>query len=82
MSRRWGQTLFSDAQQRDNRQWAQTETHGVPSEYEKKLYFEGDRAVEQAAQWLWSLFLWRYLKPPGCSPVQPVAGEPALAGVV
>jgi len=46
-----GQTLFSGAQQQDKGQWAQTEAQEVPSEHEEKLlYFEGDRALAQAAQ--------------------------------
>lgn len=31
---------------------------------EKLLYCEGDRALEQTAQRLWSLLLWRYSEPP------------------
>ena len=35
----------------DQRQWAGTEIHKVPSEHQETLfYFEGDRALEQVAQ--------------------------------
>ena len=46
-----GQTLFSGAQRQDKGQWAQTEAQEVPSEHEEELlHFEGDGALEQAAQ--------------------------------
>lgn len=50
MSRGCGQAIFSGAQQRDKGQWAQSAIQEVPSEQEKKLYCEGDMALEQAAQ--------------------------------
>jgi len=51
VSRGWGQTLFSGAQQQDKGQWAQTEAEEVPSEHEEELLpSEGDRALAQAAQ--------------------------------
>ena len=51
VSGRWGQTLFSGAQQQDKGQWAQTEAQEVPPAHEEQLlHFEGDGALEQAAQ--------------------------------
>ena len=51
MSSGWGQTLFSGAQRQDKGQWAQIEAEEVPSEHEEELlHFEGDGALEQAAQ--------------------------------
>jgi len=62
VSRGWGQTVFSGAQQQDKGQRAQTEAQEVPAEHEEELlHSEGDRALEQAAQW--SLLPWRYSKP-------------------
>lgn len=47
---RWGQTLFSAAQQQNKGQRAQTVTQKLPPEYEEELlYFEGGRALGQAA---------------------------------
>ena len=46
-----GARLFGGALQLDKRHCTQTRTKEVPSELEKKLlYFEDDRALEQAAQ--------------------------------
>ena len=46
-----GQTLSSGAQRQDKGQWAQTEAEEVPAEHEEEiLHFEGDAALEQAAQ--------------------------------
>lgn len=74
MSRRWGLTLFSDAQWQDKGQHEQTEIYEVPPEHEEKLlYFEAVRALEQAAQR-------DYETPPECDPVQAALGEAALAG--
>ena len=69
----WGQTLLSGAQRPDKRQQAQTEAQEVPSEHkEELLHFEGDGALEQAAQ-------------RGCGfsfsgDIQPALGDPASAG--
>ena len=83
MSREWGQTLFSGAQQQDKGQQAQTRTQEVPSEYEEKLIrLKGDRAREQAAQRGCGVSSGDIQNPPGCDPVQPALGDPALAGGV
>jgi len=45
-------------------QGAQTEAQEVPSEHgEELLHSEGDGALEEAAQRLWILLLWRYSEP-------------------
>ena len=81
MSRQWGQTLFSGAQRQDKGQWAHTEAEEVPSEHEEELYFEGDRALEQAAQRGCGFsFSGDIPNPPGRGAVQPAVGDPALAG--
>ena len=82
MSRGWGQTLFSDAQQQDNGQWAQTEAEEVPSEDEEELlHSESDATLEQAAQRGCGVSLSGDIQdPPRCGPVQPAVGDPALAG--
>lgn len=74
MSRRWGLTPFSDAQWQDKGQQEQTEIYKVPPEHEEKLlYFEGVRALEQAAQRA-------YESPPEYDPVQAALDEAALSG--
>jgi len=80
----WGQTLFSGAQQQDKGQWAQTEAWDVPSEHEEEfLHFDGDGALEQAAQGGCGVsFSGDIQDPPGQGPVQPAIGDPALAGGV
>ena len=81
--RGWGQILFSGAQQQDKGQQAQTEAEDVPSEHEEELYFEGDRALEQAAQRGCGVSFSVIIQdPPGQGPVQPAVGDPALAGGV
>ena len=82
MSRGWGQTLFSGAQQQHKGQWAQTEAQEVPAECEEKfLYVGGDRALEQAAQRGCGFSSGDTQDPPGWGPVQPAVGDTALAGV-
>ena len=63
MSRGWGQTLFSDAQRQDNRQWAQIEAQEVPSEHEVELLWVWQSTGTGCPEGLWSLLLWRYSKP-------------------
>jgi len=78
-----GQTLFSGAQRQDKGPQAQTEAEEVPSELEEELlHSESDRALEQAAQMgcRGACFSGDVQNPPGHSPVQPVLGDPALAG--
>jgi len=79
-----GQTLFSGAQQQDKGQWAQTEAEEVPSEHEEELlYFEGGKALEQAAQGGCGVsFSGDIQDPPGRGAVQPAVGDPAWAGGV
>ena len=82
MSGGWGQTFFSGAQRQDKGQWAQTEAQEVPSEHdEERLHSEGDGALEQAAQGGCGVSPSGDIQdPPGQGPVQPVLGDPALAG--
>ena len=82
MSGGWGQTLFSGAQWQDKGKWVQTEAEEVPPEHEKELlHFEGDGAVEQAAQGSCGVsFSGDIQDPPGQGPVQPAVGDPASAG--
>ena len=63
-------------------QWAQTEAQEVPYECEEEvLCFEGNRALEQAAQSSCGLsFSGDIQDPPGRGPVQPAVGHPASAG--
>ena len=78
-----GARLFlSDAQRQDKGQWAQTATQGVASECEEKLlYWEGARALAQAAQRSCGVsFSGDIQNLPGHNPVQPALGDPALAG--
>ena len=82
MSGGWGQSLFSGAQRQNKGQWAQIEAQEVPSEPEEELlYFEGDGALEQAAQGGCGVsFSGDIQDPPGRGPVQPDVGDPASAG--
>jgi len=81
VSRGWGQTLFSGAQQQDKGQRAQTEAQEVPSEYEEELlHSEGDGAVEQAAQAGCGVsYSGDIQNLSGQGPVQPAVGDPASA---
>jgi len=82
VSGRWCQTLFSSAQQHDKGQWAQTEAQEVPSEHEEEfLHFEGDGALEQAAQGGCGVsFSGDIQDPSGQGPLRPAVGDPASAG--
>ena len=81
MSRGWGQTLFSSAQQQDKGQQAQTEAQEVLSEHEEELlHCEGDGALAQAAQGGCGVsFSGDIQDPPGQGPLQPAVGGPASA---
>jgi len=77
----WGQTLSSGAQRQDKGQRAQTEAWEVPAEHKEELYFEGDRALEQASHRDCGVsFSGDIQTPPGRGPVQPAVGDLALAG--
>lgn len=54
----------------------------VPLQQEEKLlHWEGERALEQAAQTGGGVsFYGDFQTPPGCVPVQPALGDPALVG--
>jgi len=82
MSGGWRQTLFSGARRQDKGQWEQTEADKVPSEHEEDLlHFEGDGALEQAAQRRHGFcFSGDIQDLPGQGPVQPAVGDPASAG--
>ena len=82
MAGEWGQALFSSAQWQDKGQWAQTEAQEVPSAHDEDLlHFEGDGALEQAAQGGCGVSCSGDIQvPPGQVPLQPVVGDPALAG--
>jgi len=82
VSRGWGQTLFSGAQQQDKGQQAQTEAQEVPSEHEEALLpSEDDGALEQAAQGGCGFsFSGDIQDPLRQDPVQPAVGDPASAG--
>jgi len=62
-------------------QWAQTEAQEVPSEDEEELLpSEGDGALVEVAQGGCGVsFFGDIQDPPGQGPVQPAAGDPALA---
>ena len=83
-NRRFLHSLFSSAQRQDKGRWAQTEELEVPSEHEEELlHFEGDRALEQAAQGGCRVsFSGDIQDPPGQSPMQLAVGDPALAGAL
>jgi len=66
----------------DKEQRARTEAEEAPSEHEEELLcFEGDGALEQAAQGGCGVSFSGHIKNlPGQGPVQPALGDPALAG--
>ena len=82
MSGGWGQTLFSSAQRQDKGRWAQNEAEDVASEHEEELlHFEGDGALEQAAQGGCGLSFSEDIQDlPGQGPVQPAVGDLSSAG--
>jgi len=52
-----------------------------PEHEEELLHFEGDGALEQAAQRGWGFsFFGDIQNPPGRGAMQPAVGDPALAG--
>ena len=81
MSRGWNWSLFSCAQQQDERQWAQTEAQEVLAEYERALlYSEGDSTGTGCPERLWSLLSGYIQNPSGCHPAQCALGDPAQQG--
>ena len=81
MSGGWGQTVFSGVQRQDKGQRAQIEAEEVPAEHEEELLpSEGDGALAQVAQGGYGVsFSGDIQDLPGCGPVQPAVGDPALA---
>ena len=78
-----GQTFFSGAQRQEKGQRAQTEAEEVPAELEEELlHSEGDKPLEQAGQRGCGHSSGDFQHSSGWSPVQPVVGEPALAGAL
>jgi len=76
MSSEWSQALYSGAQWQDKGQRAQTGTREVPSGYRDELYFESDRALEQAAQRGCGVsFCGDVQDPSGHLPVRPTVGS-------
>ncbi|KAJ7414011.1 hypothetical protein WISP_87322 [Willisornis vidua] len=78
--RRMGQVLFSRDQQHDKGQEMQTGTQEYPSKYEEKvLYWEDDRALEQAVQRGWGgSFSVDVKNLPGDDPIKPALCTPTL----
>jgi len=79
VSRGWGQTNFSDAQQQDKGQRSQTEAQEVPCEQEEELLpSEGDGALEQVAQGDSGFFFSGDIQDlPGQDPLQPALVDTA-----
>lgn len=50
MSSGWGHVPFGGAQRQTKGLWAQTRIQEVPSERDKLVYLEADRALEQTIQ--------------------------------
>ncbi|RMC13894.1 hypothetical protein DUI87_08977 [Hirundo rustica rustica] len=79
-----GARLFSGTQRQNKEQWPSAEAQKVPSpREEERLYVEGDRALDEAAQAGRGVSLSEEIpNPPGHVPVSPALGDPALAGGV